>query len=105
MMYESCPKLTFLVPYQNNLMELWSLLHFLMPYVFRSRKEFSYWFSNPMNNMIEGNSDKNDEVINRLHGIIRPFVLRRLKKDVETQMPGKFEHVVKCQPSRRQVRC
>ena len=89
--------------FQNNLMELWSLLHFLMPYIFRSRKEFSYWFSNPMNSMIEGNSDRNEEVIKRLHGIIRPFVLRRLKKDVETQMPGKFEHIVRCQLSRRQV--
>lgn len=53
--------------------------------------------------MIEGNSDRNEDVISRLHGIIRPFVLRRLKKDVETQMPGKYEHVVKCQLSRRQV--
>lgn len=84
-------------------MELWSLLHFLMPYIFRSRKEFSYWFSNPMNNIIEGNTDRNDDVIKRLHGIIRPFILRRLKKDVETQMPGKYEHVVKCPLSRRQV--
>jgi SNF2 family DNA or RNA helicase len=90
-------------PLQNSLMELWSLLHFLMPYIFRSRKEFSYWFSNPMNNIIEGSSDQNEEVIQRLHGIIRPFVLRRLKKDVETQMPGKFEHVVRCQLSRRQM--
>jgi SNF2 family DNA or RNA helicase len=90
-------------PLQNSLMELWSLLHFLMPYIFRSRKEFSYWFSNPMNSMIEGNTDRNDGIITKLHGIIRPFVLRRLKKDVETQMPGKFEHVVKCQLSRRQV--
>ena len=90
-------------PLQNNLMELWSLLHFLMPHVFRSRKEFSYWFSNPMNNIIEGNAIRSDDLINRLHGIIRPFVLRRLKKDVETQMPGKFEHIVKCQLSRRQM--
>jgi SNF2 family DNA or RNA helicase len=74
-----------------------------MPYIFRSRKEFSYWFANPMNNMIEGVSNQNDEVIGRLHGIIRPFILRRLKKDVETQMPGKYEHIVKCQLSRRQV--
>ena len=57
-----------------------------------------------MNNIIEGNSDRNADVVKRLHGIIRPFVLRRLKKDVETQMPGKFEHIVKCQLSRRQVR-
>lgn len=90
-------------PLQNNLMELWSLLHFLMPYIFRSRKEFSYWFANPMNDMIEGSGAKNNDVVSRLHGIIRPFVLRRLKKDVEKQMPGKFEHIVKCQLSRRQV--
>mmetsp|Transcript_27958 Transcript_27958/g.42625 ORF Transcript_27958/g.42625 Transcript_27958/m.42625 type:complete len:2205 (-) Transcript_27958:1535-8149(-) len=90
-------------PLQNNLTELWSLLHFLMPHVFRSRKEFSYWFSNPMNNIIEGNSKRSEDLISRLHAIIRPFVLRRLKKDVATQLPGKFEHVVKCQMSRRQM--
>eukprot|EP00578_Thalassiosira_sp_NH16_P013954 CAMPEP_0181124830 /NCGR_PEP_ID=MMETSP1071-20121207/26704_1 /TAXON_ID=35127 /ORGANISM="Thalassiosira sp., Strain NH16" /LENGTH=1058 /DNA_ID=CAMNT_0023210189 /DNA_START=205 /DNA_END=3381 /DNA_ORIENTATION=+ len=56
-----------------------------------------------MDNIIEGNSKRNDDLINRLHGIIRPFVLRRLKKDVETQLPGKFEHIVKCQLSRRQM--
>ena len=63
-------------------MELWSLLHFLMPHVFRDRKDFAYWFSNPMDSIIEGNVQRNDDLINRLHGIIRPFVLRRLKKDV-----------------------
>lgn len=89
-------------PLQNSLMELWSLLHFLMPHVFRSRKQFSYWFANPMSSIIEG-SGQSDDVLNRLHGIIRPFVLRRLKKDVEAQMPGKFEHIIKCQLSRRQV--
>lgn len=84
-------------------MELWSLLHFLMPYIFRSRKQFSYWFANPMNSIIEGSGNQNEDVVNRLHGIIRPFVLRRLKKDVEAQLPGKFEHIIKCQLSRRQV--
>ena len=74
-----------------------------MPYIFRSRKEFSYWFANPMNNVIEGASNQNEDVVRRLHEIIRPFILRRLKKDVETQMPGKFEHIIKCQLSRRQV--
>jgi hypothetical protein len=90
-------------PLQNNLMELWSLLHFLMPHVFTDRKQFSYWFSNPLDNIIEGNSKRNDDLINRLHGIIRPFVLRRLKKDVEKQLPGKYEHIIKCQLSRRQM--
>merc|ERR1719223_1303465 len=34
---------------------------------------------------------------------MRPFVLRRLKKDVEKQLPGKFEHIVQCSLSRRQM--
>ena len=44
----------------------------------------------------------NDDLINRLHGVIRPFILRRLKKDVEKQLPNKYEHVVRCHLSRRQ---
>ena len=73
-------------PLQNNLMELWSLMHFLMPHIFRSRREFSYWFSNPLSNMVEGNRTINDDLIKRLHGVMRPFILRRLKKDVEKQV-------------------
>lgn len=56
-----------------------------------------------MNSIIDGSAKRSDDLISRLHAIIRPFVLRRLKKDVETQMPGKFEHIVKCPMSRRQV--
>lgn len=84
-------------------MELWSLMHFLMPHVFRSRKEFSYWFSNPLNNMVEGTRAVNEGLIRRLHTIVRPFLLRRLKRDVEKQLPGKFEHTVMCPLSRRQL--
>ena len=90
-------------PLQNNLMELWSLMHFLMPHIFRSRKEFSYWFSNPLSNMVEGNRNVNSDLISRLHGIMRPFLLRRLKKDVAKQLPGKHEHVVMCKLSKRQL--
>jgi E1A-binding protein p400 len=75
-------------PLQNNLMELWSLMHFLMPHIFRSRKEFSYWFSSPLNSMVEGNRNVNNDLITRLHSIMRPFLLRRLKKDVAKQLPG-----------------
>ena len=89
-------------PLQNNLMELWSLMHFLMPHIFRSRKEFSYWFSNPLSGMVEGNRGINNELITRLHSIMRPFLLRRLKKDVAKQLPGKYEHIVACKLSKRQ---
>ena len=84
-------------------MELWSLMHFLMPHIFRSRKEFSYWFSNPLNSVVEGNKQVNNDLISRLHSIMRPFLLRRLKKDVAKQLPGKFEHVVMCKLSKRQL--
>ena len=40
--------------------------------------------------------------MDRLHGVLRPFLLRRLKSEVEKQMPHKHEHVVKCRLSKRQ---
>lgn len=89
-------------PLQNNLMELWSLMHFLMPHIFESHKEFKDWFSNPVTSMIEGEQDVNEDLINRLHGVLRPFLLRRLKSEVEKQLPQKYQHVVKCKLSKRQ---
>lgn len=83
-------------------MELWSLMHFLMPHVFQSHREFKEWFSNPMIGMIEGNSEYNESIIRRLHKVLRPFLLRRLKSEVEKQMPKKYEHVVMCRLSNRQ---
>lgn len=56
-------------PLQNNLMELWSLMHFLMPNVFQSHREFKEWFSNPVTGMIEGNSEYNESIIKRLHKV------------------------------------
>lgn len=90
-------------PLQNSLMELWSLMHFLMPQLFRSQHEFSYWFANPLQSAVEGKSKISDDLVKRLHAVMRPFVLRRLKRDVAKQLPGKFEHLVRCQLSRRQL--
>lgn len=42
------------------------------------------------------------ETVAKLHTLLRPFILRRLKSEVETQLPGKFEHVVYCRLSKRQ---
>lgn len=89
-------------PLQNSLMELWSLMHFLMPHLFRSQSEFRYWFSTPLTAQVEGGARVNSQLVRRLHSVLRPFVLRRLKADVAKQMPGKYEHVVKCRLSRRQ---
>lgn len=89
-------------PLQNDLMELWSLMHFLMPHIFQSHQEFKDWFSNPISGMVEGQEKVNKEVIDRLHNVLRPFILRRLKRDVEKQLPMKREHVIYCRLSRRQ---
>ncbi|XP_073007185.1 protein PHOTOPERIOD-INDEPENDENT EARLY FLOWERING 1 isoform X1 [Typha latifolia] len=89
-------------PLQNDLMELWSLMHFLMPHIFQSHQEFKDWFSNPISGMVEGQEKVNKEVVDRLHNVLRPFILRRLKRDVEKQLPQKHEHVINCRLSRRQ---
>ncbi|ORY26167.1 SNF2 family N-terminal domain-domain-containing protein [Naematelia encephala] len=102
-------------PLQNNLMELWSLLYFLMPggvaetatavVGFANHKEFTEWFSNPMDKAIEHGDVLDEETlatVAKLHTLLRPFILRRLKSEVETQLPGKFEHVVYCRLSKRQ---
>ena len=89
-------------PLQNDVIELWALLHFLMPHLFQSHDDFAAWFSNPFNQAFERSIEFNQGIIQRLQSIIRPFILRRLKKDVETQLPGKYEHVVFCTLSKRQ---
>uniref|UniRef100_A0A5S6QLJ5 Helicase ssl-1 n=1 Tax=Trichuris muris TaxID=70415 RepID=A0A5S6QLJ5_TRIMR len=89
-------------PLQNSLMELWSLMHFLMPNVFQSHSDFREWFSNPLTNMIDGSVEFDEQLVKRLHKVLRPFLLRRLKSEVERQLPKKFEHVMMCELSKRQ---
>jgi hypothetical protein len=46
--------------------------------------------------MVEGERDVNRELVQRLHSVLRPFILRRLKADVEKQMPQKYvEHTTR----------
>ena len=89
-------------PLQNDIMEIWSYLHFLMPNLFYSNIEFREWFHTQFYNAIHNNAALNKQIISSLHSILRPFLLRRLKKDVEKQLPEKIEHVVYCELSRRQ---
>ncbi|KAI1729286.1 HSA domain-containing protein [Ditylenchus destructor] len=89
-------------PLQNSLMELWSLLHFLMPSVFASHEDFKDWFSNPLTNMVEGSVDMDRALVQRLHKVLRPFILRRLKSEVEKQLPTKQEKILRCALSKRQ---
>ncbi|XP_047938519.1 protein PHOTOPERIOD-INDEPENDENT EARLY FLOWERING 1 isoform X2 [Salvia hispanica] len=68
----------------------------------KSHQEFKDWFSNPISVMVEGQEKVNKEVVDRLHNVLRPFLLRRLKRDVEKQLPSKHEHIICCRLSRRQ---
>lgn len=91
-------------PLQNNLPELWALLNFALPKIFNSVKSFDEWFNTPFANTggqdkIELSEEETLLVIRRLHKVLRPFLLRRLKKDVEKDLPNKVEKVVKCKMS------
>mmetsp|Transcript_46834 Transcript_46834/g.53157 ORF Transcript_46834/g.53157 Transcript_46834/m.53157 type:complete len:1469 (+) Transcript_46834:105-4511(+) len=76
-------------PLQNSLHELWALLNFLVPDVFANSEQFDEWF----NLDIEDDDEKN-RLISQLHKILRPFMLRRLKKEVEKSLPQKHETIL-----------
>ncbi|KAJ1770651.1 swr1 complex component [Coemansia sp. RSA 1843] len=144
-------------PLQNSLIELWSLMYFLMPEKlglsegdsgdgsgFAELDHFREWFSQPLEKLLAarpeiaapvgsgatGNVEFNtslflqgsgvvtgqeeassslystqtdaQQAVQKLHTVLRPHILRRLKQDVETQLPNKVEHVVYCNLSKRQ---
>ena len=94
-------------PLQNNLPELWALLNFILPRIFNSGKTFEEWFNTPFANTgekIELNEEETLLIIRRLHKVLRPFLLRRLKKDVEAELPDKIERIIKCPMSALQQR-
>ena len=70
-------------PLQNNLHELWALLNFLLPDVFGDSEAFDQWFS--------GQDRDQDTVVQQLHRVLRPFLLRRVKSDVEKSLLPKKE--------------
>lgn len=66
-------------PVENNLMELWSIFDFVMPGYLYSKHKFEKIFAN---------SDKNSS---QLKNLIKPFMLRRTKKEVMDELPDKIE--------------
>ncbi|KAJ2114273.1 swr1 complex component [Coemansia sp. RSA 922] len=148
----ACRLLLTGTPLQNSLIELWSLMYFLMPQEFSAGDgdenealgfagldRFREWFSQPLEKLLavrpeiaapvgRGASEKvafnttsflqgsgeaessmalstqveAQQAVQKLHTVLRPHILRRLKQDVETQLPDKTEHVVYCHLSKRQ---
>ncbi|KAH3665484.1 hypothetical protein OGAPHI_003669 [Ogataea philodendri] len=72
-------------PLQNNLKELAALCNFLMPGKFKIDQEID--FDTP--------DSEAEGYIKTLQSEIKPFILRRLKKDVETSLPGKTERILR----------
>ena len=83
-------------PLQNNLHELWALLNFLLPDVFGDSEAFDQWFS--------GQNEDQDTVVQQLHRVLRPFLLRRVKSDVEKSLLPKKEVNLYIGMSEMQVR-
>jgi len=95
--------------------ELWSLLHFVMPSLFDSHEEFADWFSKDIEagataaeggsaTATGGGSEKrvDERQVSRLHLILKPFMLRRIKKDVENELTDKVEVLTYCPLTVRQ---
>jgi ATP-dependent helicase STH1/SNF2 len=100
-------------PLQNHLSELWSLLNFLLPDMFSSAEEFDSWFGNKLEQAgtaVEGQCTSDvlraEQVLiitNRLHQVLRPFLLRRTKDVLETALPAKIERSIACPTSEYQL--
>jgi SNF2 family DNA or RNA helicase len=105
-------------PLQNNLPELWALLNFLLPYIFGSMESFDQWFNQPFaafqsskrEALTNGNDGADSDmaqlsqeerllIVHRLHEVLRPFMLRRIKSQVLDQLPEKVEMVIRCRLS------
>ncbi len=77
-------------PMENSVLDLWSIFDFLMPGYLGSAKDFRDRYEVPITR------DKDAAIQDRLARRLRPFVLRRLKKDVAKDLPDKIEQVSHC---------
>ncbi|CDS37899.1 dna helicase ino80 [Echinococcus multilocularis] len=102
-------------PIQNAMRELWALLHFIMPALFDSHDEFADWFSKDIESQAAsgGGGDStgggggavttlNENQLSRLRLILKPFMLRRVKAEVEHEITEKTEVLIYCPLTRRQ---
>ncbi len=72
-------------PIENSLTELWSIFDFILPGYLLSHKKFIVQYERPI-------IKHQDEIaLQQLNTQIRPFILRRLKQDVLTELPPKIE--------------
>jgi DNA helicase INO80 len=93
-------------PIQNSMAELWALLHFIMPKLFDSHEQFQEWFSKDIEASSKYNPTAGEALsqhqLHRLHAILKPFMLRRVKKDVENEIGPKVEYEIFTDMTHRQ---
>lgn len=89
-------------PVQNSMQELWALLHFIMPTLFDSLAEFSDWFSKEIEASVTLKKAVDEKSLQRLHAILKPFMLRRHKSDVIHELSQKTQIDLYCELSYRQ---
>jgi len=82
-------------PLQNNVGELWSLLKFVDPQRFADREKFEKVFGNI----------STAKHVDALHAVLKPYLLRRLKTDVEQKLPPRVETLVECELAPLQKKC
>ncbi|XP_069817123.1 E1A-binding protein p400-like isoform X5 [Dendropsophus ebraccatus] len=83
-------------PLQNTWKDHWTMVHFLVPGISKPYLDF------PLKTSGEESQENCHKLFIMLHRTVRPFILRRSKKDVEKQLTKKYEHVLKCRLSNRQ---
>ncbi|KAJ3520438.1 hypothetical protein NM208_g13707 [Fusarium decemcellulare] len=86
-------------PLQNNLKELWSLLHFLLPNIFTDWEAFESWFDFSDLEDERGTEEfiadqMKQDLVKKIHLILQPMLLRRIKQDVAAYLPKKREYVL-----------
>ncbi|EGD72398.1 chromodomain helicase DNA binding protein 1 [Salpingoeca rosetta] len=77
-------------PLQNSMKELWALLHFIMPRTFASWEEFEERYGG-----LGDDAAANHKMLQTLHEDIKPYLIRRVKKDVEKSLPKKVEKILR----------
>ncbi|KAJ5161606.1 Helicase C-terminal [Penicillium capsulatum] len=97
--YDSANRLLITgTPLQNNISELWSLLHFLLPEIFNDLDSFEKWFDFSSvldtDDQAQGVEHRKRNLVTTMHSILKPFLLRRLKTDVEHSLPKKREYIL-----------
>ena len=85
-------------PFENNLLELWSIFNFLMPGFFPNKKEFRKTIITPIHNRQDENT------LQELKNKLQYVVLRRMKKDVLKELPDKIETQLYCELSDEQTK-